>query len=168
MDSKPTNDLDRFEAALRLFGKTMKRQQSWQVITAKAKIDIDQPAAGILMALNARESHTCRIHELATHLGVEAPSVTRKVQQLEQAGLVARQQDASDKRAFDIKITPRGEVVVKKLHEAHLQIIREVLDAWSAEERRQFVTLFEQFSKQLGDVYNVHQNSKTSKGSENG
>jgi hypothetical protein len=58
MDSKPTNDLDRFEAALRLFGKTMKRQQSWQVITAKAKIDIDQPAAGITHMSHSRARHT--------------------------------------------------------------------------------------------------------------
>jgi DNA-binding MarR family transcriptional regulator len=170
MDSTTSEDMDRFETALRQFGKIMKRAQTWQVITALARIDIDQSSAHILMVLAAHEPPRCRLHQLATQIGVEAPSVTRKVQQLEQAGLVLRQQDNQDKRAFDIEVTAEGKAVVKKLHQAHQQIIRQALDVWPAEERRQFVALFERFSQQLVDIYTDHRlsNTKISKGSKNG
>ena len=41
---------------------------------------------------------SARVTELAELLGVDSPTVTRKIQQLERDGLVARQADAEDHR----------------------------------------------------------------------
>jgi DNA-binding MarR family transcriptional regulator len=148
-----TDNLETFETALRLFLQTMKRPQSWLLITEKAGLDIDRPAATILMVLIAQESKQYRLHDLAEHLNIEAPSVTRKVQQLEKAGLVARNQDSQDKRAYDLQATKSGIEVAMKIRDAQRQITSQVFNNWTKQDRKAFVDLFERFCKGTAELY---------------
>jgi DNA-binding MarR family transcriptional regulator len=155
----PETDLNRFEAAMRQLFKTFKRPQAWQVIKSSAGVDIDRSAAGILMVLIAHEPNRCRLQDLALQIGVEAPSVTRKVQQLEQAGLVVRQQDARDKRVFGIQVTAAGHDTAQKLHTAQQALVTQVFANWAGEDRELFVALFERFSSDLSALYAASESS---------
>jgi DNA-binding MarR family transcriptional regulator len=106
------------------------------------------------MVLIAQDSSHYRLHDLAEHLNIEAPSVTRKVQQLEKAGLIARHQDDKDKRAYDVKATKRGLEVAMKIRDAQRQITSQVLNDWTQQERETFVNLFERFCKGTAEIYN--------------
>lgn len=63
--------------------------------------------------------------ELAAHEGVQPPSATRVVDNLEQAGLVAREASPTDRRTVTARLTPEGRRTVED--------IRRRRDAWLAE-----------------------------------
>lgn len=56
-----------------------------------------------------------RLGVLAEQLGVEAPSLLRIVDQLEEKSLVERRDDAADKRAKALHLTPAGERLAAEL-----------------------------------------------------
>jgi DNA-binding MarR family transcriptional regulator len=103
----------------------------------------------MLQALLSQPHDHRRVHDLANLLGIEAPSVTRKSQELEQAGYVRRVPDKHDRRAISLQVTPRGRAVSERISQAQRELIREALSAWDKESRRKFVKLFQQFTENL-------------------
>jgi DNA-binding MarR family transcriptional regulator len=142
------NDIEILENAVRLFAQTMKRPQRWAAVMVQAKTDLDRPSAVILQIL-LNEHGACRVQDLAVRLGIEPPSVTRKTQELEQAGFLRRVPDPADRRAIDLRITSRGRSVAKRLYNAQRDILAKALQDWNPADRRQFVKLFERFSDDL-------------------
>ena len=71
-----------------------------------AGVRVDRAGAALLYVLHAHGDS--RVTAPAEMLGVDAPSVTRKVQQLEKEGLVARRADSDDRRASCIELTNAG------------------------------------------------------------
>ncbi|HET7060122.1 MAG TPA: MarR family transcriptional regulator [Candidatus Saccharimonadales bacterium] len=147
MDSLET-DLETLENAMRQFFQTMKRPQNWTRVAVRSGVTIDRSSAIILkMLLNA--PMPCRVQDLADHLGIEAPFVTRKTQQLERAGYLRRVPDKTDRRAIDLHLTSLGRSTTTKLWKAQRDITAEALRQWKPAERRQFVTLFGRFSDNM-------------------
>ncbi len=143
------NDIERLENAVRAFAQTMKRPQRWSAVTARAKVDIDRPSAVILQTLLNTESASCHVQELALHLGIEPPSITRKTQELERAGYLRRVPNPEDRRAIDLRITAKGRTVANRIWKAQRSMLSEALQDWDPAERREFVRLFERFSSDL-------------------
>lgn len=143
------NDIEILENAVRLFAQTMKRPQRWATIASRAKVSIDRPSAVILQTLLLGGQHSCRVQDLALQLGIEPPSVTRKTQELEQAGYLRRVPDPDDRRAIDLHITGRGRSMANRLWKAQRSVLAEALQDWNPAERKQFVKLFERFSNDL-------------------
>ena len=143
------NDIETLENAMRLFAQTLKRPQRWAAVTAQAKVDMDRPSAAILQTLLLSKPRLCRVQDLAAHLGIEPPSITRKTQELEQAGYLRRVPDPDDRRAIDLRITSRGRSIANRLWNAQRQIVADALQTWEPAERGQFVRLFERFSEDL-------------------
>jgi DNA-binding MarR family transcriptional regulator len=142
-------DLDNLESAVRLLVQTIKRPQQWAKVTALAGVTIDRPAAVILQTLMSPRAQGWRVHDLAAQLGIEAPSVTRKTQELEQAGYVRRTRNSNDRRAIGLQLTTQGRSVNNRIKRAQRQNISQVLQSWPAAKRREFVTLLQQFSQDL-------------------
>lgn len=153
MKSVLANDLELLETALRSLLQTMKRPSTWNYITEKAGINLDRPAAAILHTLVAHGPKPYHLHELARQLAIEAPSVTRKVQQLEQAGLLERQQDPEDRRAYLVRVTDAGQEIARLLREVQRQAMAQVLESWPAADRQLFSELFTRFSQEMGNYY---------------
>ncbi len=130
------------ESAMRAMVQTMKRPQTWTALTAQAGLSIDRPGATILRILASRPG-TWRLHDLAERIGVEAPSITRKAQQLEQAGLLSRKRDPQDGRAFSVQLTPAGRVIAMKLEAAQRRVLEAALKDWPAADLAQFINLFQ-------------------------
>lgn len=145
------SDLERLDEAMRLYIQNMKRPQRWTHIMNRANVRLDRPSFHILHALTIPRNQGWRIQDLATELGIEAPSVTRKTQELEQAGYLRRSRNPLDKRAIGLQITTRGRNLTTRARQVQLELIREVLEQWPVHERKQFITLFERFSNDLAN-----------------
>jgi DNA-binding MarR family transcriptional regulator len=150
--AKLSNDLDTLQAALRMFFQTMKRPQNWTEITARAGVTIDRPAGAIIHLLASSDKHY-RLQDLASALGIEAPSATRKTQELEKIGYLERVVDPKDGRAVSFRLTASGEKLGKKLKAAHRAILSQALAGWSDTDRQDFVRMFEKFSNDIVTSY---------------
>src|ERR1700712_631074 len=61
-----------------------------------------------LLELLWNSSEDLKVGEIAEHLGVEAPSITRTVQRMARQGLVEKYSDPNDARQVIVKLTPKG------------------------------------------------------------
>jgi DNA-binding MarR family transcriptional regulator len=66
---------------------------------------------------------------------------TKRLDRLEQAGLIAREPDPDDRRGTLIRLTPAGRRLIDKVTEAHLENERRLVGALTAAERRQLADL---------------------------
>jgi DNA-binding MarR family transcriptional regulator len=83
---------------------------------------------GLLSALATLSKHgTMRLSDLSQLELVSAPSTTRLVAELEAKGLVNRQTDPDDGRAFLISITAEGQDAVSSARSKRAQTLDELL-----------------------------------------
>jgi DNA-binding MarR family transcriptional regulator len=83
---------------------------------------------GLLSALATLSKHgTLRLSDLSQLELVSAPSTTRLVAELEAKGLVNRQTDPDDGRAFLISITAEGQDAVSSARSKRAQTLDELL-----------------------------------------
>ena len=75
-----------------------------------------------------------RQKDLAASVGIEGPSVVRLLDTLIAKGLIERSEDAADRRAKLLRLTPDGLKIVNRIHETVLALEREVLSPFSASE----------------------------------
>ncbi len=85
-------------------------------------------AKALPLVLIARMGGEPRQNALADALGIEGPSLVRLLDQLCAAGLVERREDATDRRARILRLTPAGQALVSKI-EADLDRLRETVFA---------------------------------------
>ena len=86
---------------------------------------------------------------LADRLGVDTPTVTRKIQQLERLGLVARDADPDDRRAHRIRLTDDGRETLVLLNDAKRRWLAALLEGWSIEDRDAFALLLGAFADRI-------------------
>jgi DNA-binding MarR family transcriptional regulator len=142
-------DIQALENALRLFFQTMKRPQRWAEITSRAGVNIDRPAGVIVLLLMGAAAKSYHLQDLANALAIEAPSATRKTQELEKAGYLERVPDPKDGRAVTFRLTLSGQKLGKRLQAAQREFLTQALVNWSASDRQTFVQLFERFSSDM-------------------
>jgi DNA-binding MarR family transcriptional regulator len=73
---------------------------------------------------------------------------TKRLDRLEQAGLITRAPDPEDRRGTLITLTETGHELIDAVTEAHLDNERDLLGALTADERRQLADLLRKL--QLG------------------
>lgn len=113
-----------------------------------AGVRIDRAGVALLYML---ESHgdLLRVTGIADLLGVDTPTVSRKVQQLEREGLVVREADAVDRRATRISLSSAGRVLLESVLAARRQWLDSLLDDWEASELEAFATMLRRFAASL-------------------
>lgn len=147
-------DIEALETAMRQLFQAMKRPHRWEQLIARAGVSVDRPAAAILHILAAAGPTGTSVHGLAEALGIEAPSVTRNTQELEEAGFIKRERSQVDKRMVHVYITPRGKKAVGKIRAVQHKEVQAVLAEWSAADRQQLVTLFSRFASDVAKHLN--------------
>jgi DNA-binding MarR family transcriptional regulator len=133
-------DLDTLEEALGYLARAMSRPRLWQAIQKSANVTIDRPSAHLLRTLSDHDAG-CNLHELAIKLGIEAPSVSRTVQRLEQDRLIVRIIDKTDRRTNHLRLTSRGLQTIKYLRRAKRELFKALFSSWSSTDRQQLVQL---------------------------
>jgi DNA-binding MarR family transcriptional regulator len=125
----PVNDEDRRDTAARLAmvtGRLNRRLRS-----AGGGL-----SHGLLSALSTlAKQGPLRLSELSQLELVSAPSTTRLVAELESKGLVSRQTDPDDGRAYLISVTPAGEEALSSTRSRRAQTLTDLMTKLSDAQR---------------------------------
>jgi DNA-binding MarR family transcriptional regulator len=149
---------DGFESDLQTLYRAMFQHRSWSYIQRLAGAEVDRSGASLLKAIACNPSPNVRPLDIAHYLGIEAPSITRKVQQLENEGYLTRSPDPSDGRAFNLSLTAKGRGQLRKLQAARKAYLDEIMQEWLLEERDTFKQLFHKFTEDL--IRNIETNEE--------
>jgi DNA-binding MarR family transcriptional regulator len=136
------------DAALLSVSRVMNQVRVHAKLRADAGVDIDRAGAAVLYKLLV-ESESLRLRDLAERLGIDSPAVTRKVQQLEQLGLVARSADPEDGRASRLVLTRDGRRSIERLLAARRLWLEGLLEDWPVADRREFSRLLQLFASTI-------------------
>ena len=93
----------------------------------------------LLNVVNAREGAIQQ--ELGSTLGIDRSTMVSLIDDLESAGLARRRPSATDRRAREIAITPKGRRILKEARELLSQAEEDVLGGLTGEERRELMAL---------------------------
>ncbi len=140
------------DAAIQAVSYVATRARVHERLVRRAGVALDRAGSVVLGHLACQDG--LRVGELATILGVDAPTVTRKVQHLEREGWVRRSPDPDDRRAHRLHVTARGHQVLQRLLAARRASLTEVLAGWDRADRDRFAELIQRF---VADVLHHHE-----------
>jgi DNA-binding MarR family transcriptional regulator len=93
----------------------------------------------LLNVIGAREGAIQQ--ELGSAIGIDRSTMVSLIDQLESAGLAKRRRSATDRRAREIAITPKGSRLLQRSRRMISETEDEVLTGLTANERSELVTL---------------------------
>jgi DNA-binding MarR family transcriptional regulator len=93
----------------------------------------------LLNVIGAREG--ANQQELGSALGIDRSTMVSLIDQLESAKLAKRRPSATDRRAREIAITPKGQRLLQRARSLIAQVEDEVLAGLTAGERRELLAL---------------------------
>ena len=132
----PPDTLTQAEVALTDLIRLFNRPQVQRRLVAQAGLTIEVSACWALGRLG--EIGPSRPSDLAASLGVDASTVTHRVQALERAGYVERLPDPVDRRACTVGLSAEGTAALARLRAARRTFIEHLLAGWDDDERRLF------------------------------
>lgn len=133
--------------ALQVVARSITQVRLHERLLQAAGVRLDRAGATLLHKLHLHGS--LRVTALADLLGVDAPTVTRKIQQLERERLVGRDADPDDRRATLIHLTPAGSRILDRIIKARRQWLEGLLQDWNDGDLESFACLLGQFSDAL-------------------
>ncbi|MGC5563024.1 MarR family winged helix-turn-helix transcriptional regulator [Streptomyces sp. FR-108] len=89
------------------------------------------------------------VKALAASMGIDSSTVTRQVAPLVDTGLVKRTSHPEDGRAVVLQLSPRGLSRLDEVRSSRRQLMAELTQEWSPEERDAFCTLLTRFNVAL-------------------
>ncbi len=92
------------------------RQMRARAVERLAPIGLDPRDLGVLSVLRGQQP--CSQIQLAGSLGVSPPTALGLAEELEARGLVSRDRSDSDRRVYDVRLTPLGDERLRVAHQA--------------------------------------------------
>lgn len=123
--------IERIQAALLTVVKNASQPRAHQRVLQAAGVQLDRAGTALLYQLHLHPDSAPRVTSLAALLGVDTPTVTRKVQQLERDGYVARSADEADRRAIRISLTATGSDALERLMRAKRESLERAISDWT-------------------------------------
>jgi DNA-binding MarR family transcriptional regulator len=80
----------------------------------------------ILAALSESEAHTLRVRDLGAGIGWDRSRIAHQLRRMEQRGLVARFDCASDGRGIMVRLTDDGLAAVEAVVPGHVDMVRRI------------------------------------------
>jgi len=143
--------LEQIQASMQVVAQSITQAKSHEHLIQDAKVRLDRAGVTLLFKLHRSADSSLRITDLAELLGVDAPTVTRKVQQLERLGFVARESDPTDRRASRIALTRSGRVTIERVLKAHRDRLARLFGEWTKDDLETFGALLARFAGALRD-----------------
>ena len=112
-----------------------------------AKYNLTLPQFDVLAQLNREEGITQQ--ELAERLLVTKGNVCGLMDRLVEQGLVERNTDPEDRRAYMLHLTPKGKELIETITPAHGQVIGEQLGVLDPEKQKQLLNLLAELDRKL-------------------
>ncbi len=141
-------NVDRFDEALQTVARSITQVRLHERLLRLAGVRLDRAGATLLFKLSGK-GDSLRVTDLAEMLGVDTPTVTRKVQQLERDGMVVRQTDPDDRRASRIRLTPAGRRTIERVRRARRAWLEGLLQDWSDRDLSSLADLLSHFAEDL-------------------
>jgi DNA-binding MarR family transcriptional regulator len=130
---------EKFSRILPFFIREFARRQSSELY--RGKITVQQLVALSFLSYS-NEKEGAKMSEIAKNLHVTMPAATGVVDRLIREGFALRYNDQNDRRIIRVKITKKGENIVKKIHRQRKEMIRRIFGGLSKEEREGYLRLF--------------------------
>jgi DNA-binding MarR family transcriptional regulator len=140
--------VDQIQAAFQVVAGSLSQIRVHERLLTAAGVRLDRAGAALLYRLHVY-GDSLRVTDLAELLGVDAPTVTRKIQQLEREELVSRRPDPDDGRATRILLTRAGRRAIEKVLEARREWYERLVAEWTDEDLTIFASLLGRFSSSL-------------------
>jgi DNA-binding MarR family transcriptional regulator len=140
--------IDRFDEALQTVARSITQVRVHERLLRLAGVRLDRAGVTLLFKLSLR-GESLRVTDLAETLGVDTPTVTRKVQQLERDGMVVRQPDPDDRRASRIRLTPAGRRTIERVRLARRAWLEQLLGGWDNDDLSDLADLLGRFAENL-------------------
>ncbi len=144
-----SDSLDKLDAALFGVMRIAKRPSYWDEFQRKAEVQIDRPAAAILMLLSKRP---LQFQEVVNKLGIEAPSISRKVHELEHLDLIYREPTA-DRRVHMLALSSEGSLLAEKIKSVRRAMLDEILSDWNDADTKALGELLSRLALDLNTRY---------------
>jgi DNA-binding MarR family transcriptional regulator len=122
--------------ALRTIGRSLRRLER----ALSGSIDLDAVCCGVTMAqvhvlLAVEEAGESRVTALAGELGLDKSTLSRTIESLVRAGLVARRAVPGDRRSVALSLTPLGRKAAADINRQGDREIRALLERIPASKR---------------------------------
>jgi DNA-binding MarR family transcriptional regulator len=140
--------VDQIQAAIQIVAGSITQIRVHERLLGAAGVRLDRAGSALLYKLHVY-GDALRVTDLADRLGVDAPTVTRKIQQLEREQLVSRRPDPDDGRATRIMLTRAGRRAIEKVLEARREWYERLVADWSDDDLTTFASLLVRFSANL-------------------
>ena len=111
--------------------------------------NISQARLRVLVQLKLEGARGVAPWELADHLGVSRATITRFVDGLEADGLVERRASESDRRSQVVRLSARGNELVRSLMPERVRRIQRLMTALSAADKTRLVALLRKIEDSL-------------------
>jgi DNA-binding MarR family transcriptional regulator len=118
----------------------------------RARLTRDGDPAAVTLLQTLELHGPLRSSAIAEVLRLDASTVSRQVNALETASLVARSQDRDDRRAALVSLTPKGRQWLGECLARRCALIRAATRNWPADDRRSLARLLERFADDLSRV----------------
>ena len=93
-----------------------------------------------------------RVTDLAERAGLDASTVSRRVSDLQEKGLVTRAADVDDQRASLLELTAHGKQLLATLREARRGLLEEALAGWPTGNVQALADMLGRFAAALAQV----------------
>ena len=138
MTTHPSADPPVTEFAGQLFFRIWRATHT-RTAEVLGSVELTPALFALLNVIAAREGAIQQ--ELGSALGIDRSTMVALIDQLESAGLARRRPSATDRRAREIAITPKGRRLVQRARGLISQVEDEVLAGLTAAERDELLTL---------------------------
>lgn len=112
--------------------------------------ELEPAAYGLLARLQEAEPE--RATDLASYFGVGKATMSRQLRALEALGLVAREPDPGDGRAFLIHLTPEGRARFTRVREARRAAYLGRLAAWPRDDVTTLARLLRELNRSMAEL----------------
>ena len=109
------------------------RAHRTQAASLLSEVGLHPGQEALLMELWDHDGRTQA--NLADALGVEPPTVTKMLQRMENAGLVDRRPDATDRRAMRVYLTPKGRRLKNRVDRLWVELEQRTMGEMSDRQR---------------------------------
>jgi DNA-binding MarR family transcriptional regulator len=135
--------LERYYAASEVFARNSRN--AFVNLLEELGIELTRPQYFMLKMI--QDNEPCSISSLADKMGVKPSAVTVMLDRLEQADYVVRRHDEQDRRIVLVQLTPKGLDSLRKVDEARMGKLGQVLNRLEPDELQQFVQTFEKLAR---------------------
>lgn len=98
------------------------------------------------------ENENCRQVDLAEILEIKPITLARQIDLLEESGLVRRNKDTDDRRAYRLELLPKALPIMQELWEIADAVEAEVLKTLTQQEQKQMTALLERIKTSMGET----------------